>query len=169
MADVKPTDQDARELRRLRDKLDRGIKGGEGVSIDNTPTALIIRLRRKRPTPPAAAAKPPLVKPIAKAARYGTYTGVLWQQPAARFDADATGSFVEGDLGTAATGEIVIVNLWEQGAETWSLVDGDTEGDEANLLLPPTLFEATPWGSDKAGRAVYLIGALKPAECGVPT
>jgi hypothetical protein len=149
---------------RLVDKVNEtaGVTPPDGQDYYRTPKGSgLVDLRQSRYVEGVV-----WVRPTAKAGRPGVYTGSVWAVDASAFNPEDTGTWAAADLGAAEDDEIVIVNLMEEGLDTWVLIDGATSDDGANADLPPQLFPAAYADTLADGRELYLISGFKWKPCG---
>lgn len=114
---------DGRELSRLRQKLDSGIRGGPGVRIVNSPTGVTISVERRRQRSRITPQTLVSVR-ITSDGGYagGIYNGTILQPPTASLDTEST---VTADaFGTETDGtDCVVINSQEIGSSTHWITD----------------------------------------------
>lgn len=90
------------------------------------------------------------------ATKNATYTGHAFTTSlVSGFDATASGTVAQTDVGSAGSSTVYLVNVREIGQSTNDLATG----------FLPLLFRGTPIGTAVDGKAVYLIDGLQWENC----
>lgn len=150
------SDDDKRELRRVRQKVD-AIRGGPGVRVHHDRDGIVVSLLPKRERGSVAARGKDVTVLIQEAhTGGGKYAGVILGPPAATVA--LTGTLAQADIGEASTGTTcIILNANEIGSNTHWLTHADNTNQKT--------FNGRVIGVYSDGRPIVVINGFWLEVC----